>query len=90
MAITSSAKKAIRASEQKRVFNVRRMRAIKDAEKEITKLIADGKAKDANKVLPNAYKAIDKAAKMGTLKKNTAGRMKSRLSRVIKAAIAKK
>ncbi len=90
MAITSSAKKAIRGSERKRVFNVRRMRAIKDAEKEITKLVADGKAKDAQKALPGAYKAIDKAAKMGTLKKNTASRMKARLNRVIKVAVVKK
>ncbi len=90
MAITSSAKKAIRGAERKRVFNVRRMRAIKDAEKEITKLIEDGKAKDANKALPHAYKVIDKAAKMGTLKKNTASRMKARLNRVIKVAVAKK
>lgn len=84
MAITKSAKKAIRSSEKKRVFNVRRVRAYKDAEKEIEKLLKEGKVKEAKATLPKAYKVIDKAAKMNTIKKNTASRKKSRLSASIK------
>ena len=36
---------------------------------------------EAQKMLPSAYKAIDKAAKRGVIKENTAARKKSRLMR---------
>jgi small subunit ribosomal protein S20 len=82
MAITKSAKKAHRASLKKRVFNVRRKRvlssATKDARKEMT---ADALAK--------AYQAIDKAAKKGVIKKNTADRKKSRLAKAVAKATKK-
>ena len=86
MPITTGAKKALRASENKRVFNLRRTRAMRGAEKEITDLAASGKKDDAAKKLPEAYKAIDKAAKRGVIKKNTAARKKAKLSRRIKNA----
>lgn len=38
--------------------------------------------------LSRAYQAIDKAAKRGVIKKNTAGRKKARLSRAAKIAKA--
>ncbi len=84
MAITSSAKKAIRAGERKAVFNVRRKRAYKEAIKEIEKLLKDNKVAEAEKKVSLAYKAIDKAAKMGTIHKNAAARTKSRLVAKIK------
>lgn len=84
MAITKGAKKAHEASERKRIFNVRRDRAMKGKIKEITKLISGGDKSGASKLLPEAYKAIDKAAKRGILKKNTASRKKSNLSKNIK------
>jgi small subunit ribosomal protein S20 len=86
MAITQNAKKAIRNAERKRVFNVRRVRRIRSASKDIEKLIETGDIKGAEAKLPEAYKAIDKATKMNTLKKNTASRRKSLLARKIKAA----
>lgn len=86
MAITKGAKKAIRQSAQKRVFNVRRSRAVKNVTKDIDKLIKAGKVDEAQAKLPTAYKAIDKAAKMNTIKANTASRKKSRLSAKIKRA----
>ncbi len=76
MAITTSAKKAHRASLRRRVFNVRRKRALKDATKEVAKATS---AADAEKLIAAAYKAIDKAAKRGVIKKNTASRKKARL-----------
>lgn len=79
MAITRGAKKAIRVSKRKKVFNDRRMKALRDSVKEIKSLISGGKRKEAEKLLPLAYKAIDKAAKNGTIKKNAASRKKSRL-----------
>lgn len=83
MAITSSAKKAIRNSARKRVFNLRNMGNMRGAVKEIRKLALDKKTNEATALLPKAYKAIDKAAKRGIIKKNTAARKKSRLTRFI-------
>ncbi len=79
MAKTRSAKKAQRAASRRRIFNLRRSKAMKDAVKEIGKLISLKKTADAAKMLPTLYKALDKAAKSGTIKKNAAARMKSRI-----------
>ena len=80
MAITKSAKKANRSSARKRVFNLRRKSALHDATKSLTKALAAKDAAAAEKLLPAAYKAIDKAAKRGVIKPNTAARKKSRLA----------
>ena len=80
MAITSSAKKAIRSSAKKRVFNIRRQNALSDATKAFVKALTAKDLAAAAKLLPSAYKAIDKAMKRGVIKKNTAARKKSRLA----------
>jgi small subunit ribosomal protein S20 len=90
MAITSSAKKAIRSSARKAVFNARHKKSVSRAIKDIEKLVASGKTDEARALLPKAYKEIDKAAKTDLLKDNTASRMKSRLSAFIKRASLKK
>ena len=84
MPITSSAKKALRASKKKQVYNLRRKKAVDNAVKDIKKLIKDKKPDEAKKLLPKAYQALDKAAKAFTLDKNTVSRRKSRLSKLIK------
>jgi small subunit ribosomal protein S20 len=89
MAITKNAKKAHRASLKKHVFNVRRKRALTDTTKTVKKLILTD-TKEAAKSLAAAYQAIDKAAKRGVIKKNTASRKKSRLALAIKRAEAVK
>lgn len=86
MAITSSAKKALRSSQRKRVFNLRRKAAIERVVKNIKKLVAEKKTDEAKKLLPLAYKAFDKAAKEHTIKKGAADRKKSRLARFIQTA----
>jgi small subunit ribosomal protein S20 len=83
MAITSSAKKAHRASLKKRVFNVRRAKALRETTKDVLGSLQKKDAATAEKNLPAAYKAIDKAAKRGIIKKNAASRKKSRLARAI-------
>jgi small subunit ribosomal protein S20 len=88
MANTKSAKKAERVSERRYVFNARRKKAMKDSVKAVSKLVAAKDAKGAEKSLPALYKALDKAAKNGTIKKNTAARMKSRLSKSLKKVAA--
>ena len=85
MAIIKSAKKRIRSSERKRVFNLRRTREMKSQIKNFLKLIEGKKIEDAKKSLPLLYKAIDKAAKRGVIKKNNASRKKSRLTKKISA-----
>lgn len=86
MPITKGAQKAHRASERKRVFNTRRKTAMKDVVKQVKKAVVGGDAAKAKELLPNAYKAIDKAAKRGVIKENTAARKKSRLSASVKTA----
>lgn len=86
MAITSSAKKAIRSSARKRVFNLRRKDALRDTTKALTKALAAKDAAGAEKLLPAAYSAIDKAQKRGVIKSNTAARKKSRLATALKKA----
>lgn len=83
MPLIKSAKKALKASKNKRVFNLRRKKAMKDTVKEMRDLIASGKKEEAAKLLPKAQKALDKAAKRGVIKKNTASRKKARLSKAL-------
>ena len=84
MAITSSAKRAIRGSARKRVFNLRKLRAMNGQVKETKVVAREDKAK-AREQYRLAQKAIDKAAKRGVIKTNTASRKKARLARAIKA-----
>lgn len=84
MPITKGAEKAHRASLRKRVFNMRRRREMNEVVKEVRTLLAAGKAAEAQAKLPAAYKAIDKAAKRGIIKDNTAARKKSRLVASVK------
>lgn len=86
MAITSSAKKAFRASFRKRVFNLRRKAAIESVVKKINKLVAEKKFEEAKKLIPLAYKAYDKAAKEHSIKYGAADRKKSRLTHFIQTA----
>ena len=86
MAITSSAKKAIRASEKKRIFNIRRKNALHDAVKDVARAAAAGDSAAAAKLLPAAYQAVDKAAKRGVIKSSTAARKKAGLARLVRAA----
>lgn len=81
--ITKSAKKSIRQSSKRRLFNLRRDRKMKTMIKEIRSFIKAKNKDQATKILPETYKAIDKAAKRGVIKKNTANRKKSRLTKAI-------
>ncbi len=88
MPIIKSAKKRAKQSlvRQARNYNVRTavrksMRAVMDA-------VKAGDKSEADKLLSNAYKQIDMAAKKNVLQKNTASRRKSLLARTI-AAVSK-
>lgn len=85
MAITKSAKKAIRQTERRRVMNLRRRRTLHDTVKAARGQAGKSRA-DQEATLKAAYQAIDKALKRGVIKKNTAARKKSRLVKLLKKA----
>jgi len=83
MPIIKGAKKAYEGSLRKKVFNDRRSRTMKKAVKETQELINKKDALGAEALISKVYKAIDKAAKTGIIKKNAASRKKSRLVKAI-------
>lgn len=83
MAITKNAKKAIRSSARKHVFNVRRKVALHDAVKTYKHHITKKEYTEAQTLLPKVYQTIDKAAKRNVITKNTANRKKSRLTALL-------
>ncbi len=68
---------------------MRRSRAMKDIIKKFTKSVEAGETKAASELMPQVHKAIDKAAKNGVIKDNTASRKKSRLAKRLKAIATK-
>ena len=83
MPITQSAKKALRQNIRHRARNLAKKEAYKKAVKNFRKLIAEKKAEEAKKMLPQVYKTLDKAAKTHVIAKNKASRLKSRLTQLI-------
>ena len=81
MPITSSAKKALRQSDKRKVRNVRQKDALKALIKNFRKEVLKGKKSEAAKLYLGVQQALDKAAKHEKIvKKNTASRLKSRLA----------
>lgn len=83
MPIIKSAKKALRQSLRRKKQNLRRKSRLKDAIKNYQKLLQAGKLEEAEKRLSEVYKLADKTAKMKTIKKGKADRIKSRLSQLL-------
>lgn len=83
MAITKSAKKALRQNIRRRERNLVYKNKMKSLIKEVRTLVLEKKIEGAKKLLPQIYKILDKAAKVGVIKKNTASRKKSRLTKLI-------
>ena len=84
MAITSSAKKALRASKKKRVFNLRHKADIEKNIKAFRKFVSAKNKAEATKLISVIYKSLDKAAKTGYIKPNAASRSKSRVMAALK------
>lgn len=84
MAITSSAKKALRAGLRKKINNLRTKAAIDIPLKKFRKLIAEKNEKEARALIPALYKALDKAAKRNFIKLNASSRYKSRIMAAMK------
>ena len=81
MATSKSGKKSAKQAEVRRVFNMRRLRAMRAAVKQVVESAQKKDTAAAEKALPGAFKAIDKAAKRGVIKKNAAARKKSQLTK---------
>jgi len=79
----SSAKKALRQAEKLRARNRRRKRVHHIAIKKAMRAVESGAKEEALKYAHEAQKALDKAAKAGTIKANTAARRLSRLMKKI-------
>lgn len=82
MAKIRSAKKANRVAKRRAIFNARRKRSMKGS----VRAVADAtkvRQGDTAALLSKTYSEIDKAVKRGIIKKNTAARMKSRLTKQI-------
>ena len=83
MPITKSAKKALRVSKRKKTLNDNRKKTMQYEIKKVSKLVKTDK-KSAQTELAKAYQAIDKAAKRGVIKKNTASRRKAKVAKMLK------
>src|SRR3989344_6387860 len=86
MPITKSAKKALRQNAVRNLKNFKRRDAFKTLIKQEEKLVGQKNLEEAQKLLPQLYKALDKAASRGVIKKNTAARKKSRLTKLLQQA----
>ena len=86
MAITKSAKKAIKTEKTKKAQNDITRAKVKDALKG-ARLAINGEAKEKEVLekLAKAYRELDIAAKKNVIHKNKASRLKSRLAKSIKS-----
>jgi small subunit ribosomal protein S20 len=83
MPIIKSAKKALRQNIKHRAVNKICKQKFKLILKETRTLAGTKKIEEAKKNLPAIYKALDKAAKTGAIKPNTAARKKSRITKLL-------
>ena len=83
MPITKSAQKALRQNIRHRGRNLKTAETLKRLVKDLKKAVLANNTKEAQRLLAVGYKAFDKAAKVGFLKKNTASRKKSSLAKLL-------
>ncbi len=77
MPVTRSAKKAFRQNIRRRAKNVEKRGALKGA-------IKAYKKSPSPETLSQVFQTLDKSAKINLIRKNTASRLKSRLSKLLK------
>ena len=85
MANIRSAAKQARKSVRRRLLNNKAGDELRQAAKTIKNLLKDGKKDEAVALQASYQSKVDKALKVGRLKKNTAARRKSRIARLLKA-----
>ena len=85
MANTFSALKRSRTAEHRTEVNRMRKTRLRHQLRTIRKFITSNDATGAQGAIPATFSMVDRAAKWGIIKKNTAARYKSRISKSIKA-----
>lgn len=85
MANTYSALKRVRQTERRTEFNRKSKTRLRHQIRSMRRAIQDKNAQKAAELLPQTFSIIDRAAKTGIIKKNTAARYKSKLHLRIKA-----
>lgn len=80
MANTVSALKRVRMTERRTAANRMRKSRLRHQIRAMRRLLDQKDAKGATKLLPATFSLVDRAAKWGIIKKNTAARYKSRLT----------
>jgi small subunit ribosomal protein S20 len=90
MANTFSALKRMRQTKRKTVVNRLRKSRLRHQIRSMRRLIASKDSKGASAALPATFSVIDRSARWGIIKKNTAARYKSRITVRVKklAAVA--
>ena len=88
MANTYSALKRMRQSERRTEFNRQNKSRLRHQIRAMRKAILAKDAKAAAELLPKTFSLIDRSAKVGVIKKNTAARYKSHLHLRVKALAA--
>jgi small subunit ribosomal protein S20 len=81
MANHPSALKRYRQSQTRRMTNQMNRHKLKTQMKKMRAAIASGKPDDAKTLLPATISVIDRSVQKGVIKKNTARRYKSRLTK---------
>ena len=85
MANTLSALKRMRQTKRKTVVNRLRKSRLRHQIRSMRRLLTSKDSKGANDALPATFSLIDRSARWGIIKKNTAARYKSRLQARLKA-----
>ena len=88
MANTYSALKRVRQTEKRTLVNRMNKTRLRHQIRAMRRAITAKDAKAALELLPKTFSLIDRSAKLGAIKKNTAARYKSRLHLRVKALAA--
>jgi small subunit ribosomal protein S20 len=80
MANTVSAQKRVRTAERRTAVNRTRRTRLRHQIRAMRRLLEAKDAKGATEIAPKTFSLVDRAAKWGVIKKNTAARYKSRLT----------
>jgi small subunit ribosomal protein S20 len=88
MANTYSALKRVRTADRRTEFNRKNKTRLRHAIREMRRVLTGKDPKAAVELLPKTFSIIDRSAKNGIIKKNTAARYKSKLHVKVKALAA--
>ena len=88
MANTFSALKRVRQTERRTLVNRMRKSRLRHQIRTIRRLLEQKDANGAQAALPETFSLVDRSAKWGIIKKNTAARYKSRLVKRVRSITA--